>query len=184
MQLPLETPTQDLIGMQDSSIRAVDTPHHDIFGDAITTLQADAAASTLRVIHPDDESGVLQIDADIECDTFFPELKPGDWRMWSQSAPKRDNGMRYSFQCYVPASASSTSNRPPDLPAGLAAQHEEYQVDLDHLLHSTGSCGWHCHTSMPDSLPGCGSKSNTIIMRKRMCLHALAWHGLDEQADS
>jgi hypothetical protein len=70
----------------------------------------------------------VQIDADIECDTFFPELDSSKWRLWSQSAPKRDADIRYSFQCYVPASASSTSERAPDLPAGLAAQHEEYQV--------------------------------------------------------
>ena len=71
---------------------------------------------------------LVQIDADIECDTFFPELDSSKWRLWSQSAPKRDADIRYSFQCYVPASASSTSERAPDLPAGLAAQHEEYQV--------------------------------------------------------
>ena len=70
----------------------------------------------------------VQIDADIECDTFFPELDSSKWRLWSQSAPKHDADMRYSFQCYVPTSASSTSERAPDLPAGLAAQHEEYQV--------------------------------------------------------
>ena len=52
---PSGDPNLGPIGMQDSSIRAVDTPHHDICGDAITILQADAAASTLRVIHPDDE---------------------------------------------------------------------------------------------------------------------------------
>ncbi len=70
----------------------------------------------------------VQIDADIECDTFFPELDGRKWRLWSQSAPKRDADIRYSYQCYVPASTSSTSERAPDLPAGLAAQHGEYQV--------------------------------------------------------
>ena len=96
-----------------------------------------------------DVLGALQIDADIECDTFFPELKPEGWRMWSQSAPKRDNGMRYSFQCYVPASTSSTSNRAPELPAGLAAQHEEFQVDLS---PSADSIVLWLLCLMPDSL--------------------------------
>ena len=50
--------------------------------------------------------------------------------MWSESAPKRDGDVRYSFQCYVPASSSSTSDRAPEMPAGLAAQHEEYQVSV------------------------------------------------------
>ena len=103
--------------------------------DAIAFMQT-AMAASMVVIHLKHVHGALQIDADIDCDTFFPELKPEDWRLWSQSAPKRDNGMRYSFQCYVPASASSTSNRAPELPAGLAAQHEEYQVTLDLLLDS------------------------------------------------
>ena len=76
----------------------------------------------------------VQIDADIECDTFFPELSSEQWRIWSESAPKRDGDIRYSFQCYVPASSSSTSDRAPEMPAGLAAQHEEYQVRMAPLL--------------------------------------------------
>ncbi len=68
-----------------------------------------------------------QIEADIECDTFFPEMSLDKWRLWSESAPRRDGDMRYSFQCYVPASASSSSS-PPALPPAVAAQHEELQA--------------------------------------------------------
>lgn len=65
----------------------------------------------------------------MECDTFFPEMAQDKWRLWSESTPRRDNDMRYSFQCYVPACASSSSSSGgPVLPAALAAQHEELQV--------------------------------------------------------
>ena len=66
----------------------------------------------------------------MECDTFFPELRPEAWRLWSAAAPKQDGGTRYAFQCYVPACPSSTSGSgaAPCLPPALAAQHEEYQV--------------------------------------------------------
>ena len=73
----------------------------------------------------------------MECDTFFPELRPEAWRLWSEAAPKQDNGMRYAFQCYVPASPSSSSgsNAPPSLPPAVAARHEEYQV-RHNMLHA------------------------------------------------
>lgn len=88
-----------------------------------------------------DPRGGAQIGADIECDTFFPALAAERWRLWSQSAPKRDGDTRYAFQCWVPASASSTSgsdSSAPELPAGLAAQHEEYQVCCLSLLCPAG----------------------------------------------
>lgn len=71
-----------------------------------------------------------QIEADVECDTFFPELRRERWRLWSAAPPRRDNGMRYAFHCYVPAGASSGSGRAPTLPPALAAHHEECQVSI------------------------------------------------------
>ena len=64
----------------------------------------------------------------MECDTFFPELRADQWRLWSAAAPRRDAGTRYAFHCYVPASGSSCSGRPAALPPALGARHEEYQV--------------------------------------------------------
>ncbi|BDA43329.1 Bifunctional dihydrofolate reductase-thymidylate synthase [Coccomyxa sp. Obi] len=70
------------------------------------------------------------IESEVDCDTFFPEMRQDKWRLWSSSAPRRDKDMRYSFQCYVPASATSSSTAP-SLPPALAAQHEELQyLDL------------------------------------------------------
>ena len=69
-----------------------------------------------------------QIDADVECDTFFPELRRERWRLWSAAPPRRDNGTRYAFHCYVPAGAAGGSGRAPALPPALAARHEECQV--------------------------------------------------------
>ena len=86
----------------------------------------------------------MQIDADIDCDTFFPEMSSDQWRMWSQSAPKRDGDIRYSFQCYVPASTSSTSDGALELPAGLASQHEEYQVKHPAVCLQIASVGDDC----------------------------------------
>jgi hypothetical protein len=87
-----------------------------------------------------------QIEADMECDTFFPELRRDRWRLWSAAPPRRDGGMRYAFHCYVPAgpsSSSGASHAAPRLPPALAARHEEYQVRVPSLPRQPQS--WLAH---------------------------------------
>lgn len=86
----------------------------------------------------------IQIESEVDCDTFFPEMSQDKWRLWSSSAPRQDKDMRYSFQCYVPASATSSSTAPA-LPPAIAAQHEELQVFMTLLpylaMKHTLQCG-------------------------------------------
>ena len=67
---------------------------------------------------------LTQIDQDIDCDTFFPEIDRSRFKLWSAAPPQKDNGIRYSCLCYTAA-----STEPVSLPAAMASQHEEQQVD-------------------------------------------------------
>lgn len=69
---------------------------------------------------------LTQIQEDVPCDTFFPALDPASWRLWSSTAPHRQNELRFAFLCYTPAAQAA----PPRLPAAVAGRHEEYQVPL------------------------------------------------------
>ncbi|KAK9844173.1 hypothetical protein WJX81_006995 [Elliptochloris bilobata] len=64
---------------------------------------------------------LTQIEAEYECDTFFPRMDQATWRLWSAAPPRSDGDVRYAFLCYVRDGAAV------DLPPGLAAQHEERQ---------------------------------------------------------
>ena len=64
------------------------------------------------------------IESHFECDTFFPEIDPKRFALWSAASPQSDNDVRYHFLCYTARSIDG----PPQLPAGIASQHEEQQV--------------------------------------------------------
>ena len=66
------------------------------------------------------------IESDIDCDTFFPEIDPKLFALWSAAAPKSDNGIRYHFLCYTTRSPGG----PPKLPIAIASKHEEQQVQV------------------------------------------------------
>lgn len=68
---------------------------------------------------------MTEIEADVQCDTFFPALDRDRWRLWSSSPPKRHKDMRYTFLCYT---ASKGEEAAPQLPAGLHTRHEEHQA--------------------------------------------------------
>ena len=76
------------------------------------------AAPECAVIH------MTAIESDIECDTFFPDIDPQRFALWSAAPPQSDNGIRYHFLCYTARSLDA----PPQLPAAIASQHEEQQV--------------------------------------------------------
>lgn len=120
-----------------------------------------------------------QIEADIECDTFFPELRRDRWRLWSAAPPRRDGGMRYAFHCYVPAGPSSSSNgssgsdATPCLPPALAARHEEYQVCSPSLLAILR----HGLAHVTEGLMAAGlsaerSQGSCFAMQRRPLMHA------------
>ena len=68
---------------------------------------------------------LTRIDEDYECDTFFPEIDQSRFKLWSAAAPQKDQGVRYSFLCYT----ATNQDEPVSLPAAIASNHEEQQVD-------------------------------------------------------
>ena len=66
---------------------------------------------------------LTRVEADFACDTFMPALDPAQYRLWSATPPRRDNGVRTAFLCYTRAGAP-----PPRLPKALASRHDELQV--------------------------------------------------------
>lgn len=76
------------------------------------------------------ECGVIHltlIESDSECDTFFPEIDPKRFALWSAAAPRSDNEIKYHFLCYTARSIDG----PPQLPTAIASKHEEQQVHID-----------------------------------------------------
>ena len=67
---------------------------------------------------------LTQIDQDFECDTYFPEIDQSRFKLWSAAPPRKDGNTCYSFLCYT-----AVQNSPVSLPAAIASQHEEQQVD-------------------------------------------------------
>jgi hypothetical protein len=87
---------------------------------------------------------LTRIDAEYPCDTYFPNIDQDDnWRLWSSSAPKRESGVRYSFQCYVRNQQPFAGEQQQQeeaaswVPPGIASRHQEYQVRHYTLLPST-----------------------------------------------
>ena len=68
---------------------------------------------------------MTEIQEDVQCDTYFPPLDENRWRLWSSSAQRRDNNLRYTFLCYTAVRQQETGVQ---LPAALNSQHEEYQA--------------------------------------------------------
>lgn len=68
---------------------------------------------------------LTRIHWEYECDTSFPRL-PDSFSLWSAAPPQRDNQDWIEFLCYT---RSDAPDGPPQLPAGIASQHEERQVD-------------------------------------------------------
>ena len=64
------------------------------------------------------------IESDFECDTFFPEIDPKRFALWSAAPPRSDNDIRYHFLCYT----SRSMDGAPQLPSGIASKHDEQQV--------------------------------------------------------
>ncbi|KAL3150607.1 hypothetical protein ABBQ32_000413 [Trebouxia sp. C0010 RCD-2024] len=76
------------------------------------------------------------VESDFDCDTFFPEIDPKRFALWSAAAPQSDNDMRYHFLCYT----ARNIDGPPQLPTGIASQHEEQQyLDLVADIIKTGA---------------------------------------------
>ena len=99
---------------------------------------------------------LTQVESDIECDTFMPPIDESQFKLWSASAPRRDdpNGPRYSFLCYTrspggsaaaaaAASEGETSKEtaPPfHLPPGVRSRHDEQQyLDLIEEVMTEGA---------------------------------------------
>jgi hypothetical protein len=66
---------------------------------------------------------LTRVEKDFACDTFMPALDPAQYRLWSATPPRRDNGVRTAFLCYT-----RTGAPPPRLPKALASRHDELQV--------------------------------------------------------
>ena len=64
------------------------------------------------------------VESDMECDTFFPEIDPQRFALWSAAAPQSDNDVKYHFLCYTARNLQG----PPQLPTAIASKHEEQQV--------------------------------------------------------
>ena len=60
---------------------------------------------------------MTRIESDMECDTFFPEIDPQRFALWSAAAPQSDKGIRYHFLCYTARSMDG----PPQLPTAMPA---------------------------------------------------------------
>ena len=54
---------------------------------------------------------LTRVERDYDCDNFMPELDPETYRLWSASAPRRDNGVRTAFQCYTRAGAATRASQ-------------------------------------------------------------------------
>ena len=67
------------------------------------------------------------IESDFECDTFFPEIDPKRFALWSAAPPQSDNNIKYHFLCYT----ARNIDGPPQLPTAIASKHEEQQVHID-----------------------------------------------------
>lgn len=68
----------------------------------------------------------------IECDTFMPPIDQSKFKLWSASAPRKENDIRYSFLCYTRVGGGENvpenNNSKVPFPApGVASRHEEYQ---------------------------------------------------------
>ena len=86
------------------------------FGEALSVLASERFSSALErtfvigggqvyadaLRHPACEAvHVTEIDAVIECDTFFPELPPGAFQLWSRTPSVRCKEHRITFKCYT-----------------------------------------------------------------------------------
>jgi dihydrofolate reductase/thymidylate synthase len=89
---------------------------------------------------------ITQIDASYKCDTFFPQIDPARFKLWSASEPREENGVKYTFACYTLASKEPSSGAssgastpkaptttgeptaPVELPPAMASKHDELQV--------------------------------------------------------
>ena len=80
---------------------------------------------------------LTRVERDYDCDTFMPQLDPEKYRLWSASAPRRDNGVRTAFLCYTRAGAAT----PPRMPKAVASRHDELQVCRTCARPSTGRIG-------------------------------------------
>lgn len=72
----------------------------------------------------------FKVDADCECDTFFPDMGLKSFAIWGSSEPRIDREamprpMRYTFLTYVRKDAET----PPKFPVSMQAKHQEMQVD-------------------------------------------------------
>lgn len=76
-----------------------------------------------------------EVGTQTKCDTYFPEITPDAFRVWSASEAKMENGVPYTFLCYTRAGATITPNLPPAMTFG----HEEYQyLDMVKDIIETG----------------------------------------------
>jgi len=64
-----------------------------------------------------------EVGTQTKCDTFFPEITPDTYRVWSASEAKMENGIPYTFLCYTRSGATVAPNLSPAMSFG----HEEYQ---------------------------------------------------------
>lgn len=72
---------------------------------------------------------ITRIDADYECDTFFPTIDDSRFRVWSASQPVQEkDGPRYTFVCYTALPPKGQDATPPALPPSMASRHDEQQV--------------------------------------------------------
>lgn len=79
---------------------------------------------------------ITEVQAQFECDTYFPPISPERFRLWSASRPCRDGDVTYSFLCYT---RKDSGPETVDLLPSIASRHEEYQyLDLTRDLIDHG----------------------------------------------
>ncbi|KAL3150606.1 hypothetical protein ABBQ32_000413 [Trebouxia sp. C0010 RCD-2024] len=118
------------------------------------------------------------VESDFDCDTFFPEIDPKRFALWSAAAPQSDNDMRYHFLCYT----ARNIDGPPQLPTGIASQHEEQQyLDLVADIIKTGAKRGDRTGTGTLSKFGCQMKFNLRHSFPLLTTKRVFWRGVAEE---
>lgn len=55
---------------------------------------------------------ITEIETDIDCDNFIPQINTSIFKLWYSSSPVVENGIRYSFATYILVRNSSMGHQP------------------------------------------------------------------------
>ena len=73
---------------------------------------------------------LTEVEGEFECDAFIPKIDATKYKLYGQSKPITEKGVRYQFLTYVGTDPESGKFRPKAaelLPPGCSVKHEEYQ---------------------------------------------------------